>query len=113
MTLRSRSLVFFSEVAYSDALTVVMTLARAAPISVPATPKNEATTAEDTAARALAATWAALSPAFFGSSGGRTAVSVRGEDMGSGARAGQGRRPLRGYGDFLADACAPSRSTAR
>jgi hypothetical protein len=34
----------------------VITLARAAPISVPAMPKNEATTAEDTAASALAAT---------------------------------------------------------
>jgi len=59
-----------------------MTLARAAPISVPATPKNEATTAEDTAASALAATCAALSAAFFGSSGeGRTAVSVGAEDI--------------------------------
>jgi hypothetical protein len=84
--LRSRSFVFFSDVAYTDALTVVITLARAAPISVPATPKYEATTADDTAARALAATWAALSEAFFGWSGeGRARVSVRGEDMGSGA----------------------------
>jgi hypothetical protein len=82
---------------------VVITLARAAPISVPATPKNEATTADDTAARALAATWAALSEAFFGSSGeGWTAVSVRGEDMLS-----------PGYGDFLAVACARPRAAAR
>jgi hypothetical protein len=89
ITWRSRSLVFFSDVAYSDALTVVMTLARAAPIRVPATPKNEATTAADTAASALPATCAALSEAFFGwSDGGRTAVSVCGEDMGSGGADG-------------------------
>jgi hypothetical protein len=96
-------LVLRSDEAYSDALTVVMTLARAAPISVPATPKNEATTAEDTAANALAATWAALSEAFFGSSGeGRTAASVRGEDM-----------LVPGYGDRLAAACVRPRSAAR
>jgi hypothetical protein len=105
ITVRSRSFVFFSDVAYSDAQTVVMTLARAAPISVPATPKKEATTAEDTAASALAATWAALSEAFFGSSGvveGRTAVSARGEDI---------SRP--GYEGFLVAACAPPRSPRR
>jgi hypothetical protein len=78
-----------------------MTLARAAPISVPATPKNEATTAEDTAANALAATCAALMEAFFGSSGeGRTAVSVRGEDISP-----------PGYEDFPAVARARPRST--
>jgi hypothetical protein len=111
IALRSRSFVFFSDVAYSEALTVVMTLASAAPIRVPATPKNEATTAEDTAARALAATWAALSEVFFGSSvEGRTAVSVRGEDMSSGDDAGEGTTPCRGYGDFLAAACACARS---
>src|SRR4051795_8367723 len=38
-----------------------MTLARPVPIMVPATPKNEATTAADTAASALAATWTGLS----------------------------------------------------
>src|SRR3954452_14105195 len=102
-----------------------MTLARAAPIRVPATPKNEATTAEDTAARALAATWAALREVFFGSwVGAWTAVSVRGEDMGSGGRAGRGRRGsiraarrirpgFPGYGAFLAAACARRRSAGR
>src|SRR3954463_9948145 len=98
-----------------------MTLANAAPISVPATPKNDATTAEDTAASALAATCAALSDVFFGCSDeGRTAVSVRGEDMGSGGRAGEGRRSVPaarrsrpgfpGYGDFLGVTCVGSRS---
>src|SRR4051812_13962068 len=81
-----------------------MTLASAAPISVPATPKNEATTAEDTAASALAATCAALSDVFFGCSDeGRTAVSVRGEDMGSGGRAdGNGGRYRQRAGADLA-----------
>jgi hypothetical protein len=102
IALRSRSFVFFSDVAYSEALTVVMTLASAAPIRVPATPKNEAMTAEDTAARALPATWAALSEVFFGWSVGGTAVSVRGEDMGSGDDAGAGTTSFPGYGDFLA-----------
>src|SRR4051794_18984683 len=99
-----------------------MTLANAAPISVPATPKNDATTAEDTAASALAATCAALSDVFFGcSDDGRTVVSVRGEDMSSGGRAGRRERSLpaaRGqrpcfpaYGDFLGIACVGSRST--
>src|SRR3954471_7213473 len=101
-----------------------MTLASAAPISVPATPKNEATTAEDTAASALAATCAALSEVFLGVSvTGRSAVSVRGEDMSSGGGAGRrdGRYRQRagndlasqGYGDFLAAACVRARSTPR
>jgi hypothetical protein len=77
---------------YSVVLTVAITLARAAPIKVPAMPKNEATTAEDTAARALAATCTALSCVRFGSSAelsDRTVVSVRGEDMSSEERAGR------------------------
>lgn len=53
---RSRSLVLWSDDVYRVALTVLITLASAAPMSVPATPNNEATTAADTAASALAAT---------------------------------------------------------
>jgi hypothetical protein len=55
------SFVLRSDSVYSVVLTVAITLASAAPIRVPAMPKNEATTAEDTAARALAATCTALS----------------------------------------------------
>jgi hypothetical protein len=52
----SLSFVLRSDSVYSVVLTVAITLASAAPINVPARPKNEATTAEDTAARALAET---------------------------------------------------------
>jgi hypothetical protein len=85
------SFVLRSDSLYSVVLTVAMTLASAAPIKVPATPKNEATTAEDTAARALAATCPALSCERFGCSAelsDRTVVSVRGEDMSSGRSQG-------------------------
>jgi hypothetical protein len=58
------------------------------PVTMPmATANKDATTAEDTAARALAATCTGLSDVRFGCSAGsegRTVVSVRGEDMGSG-----------------------------
>src|SRR3954471_9701784 len=80
-------LVLRSDSVYSAVLTVAITLASAAPIRVPATPKNDAATAEDTAASALAATCTGLSCVRFGASvelSGRTVVSVRGEDMGSG-----------------------------
>src|SRR3954468_5336729 len=80
-------LVLRSDSVYSAVLTVAITLASAAPIRVPATPKNDAATAEDTAASALAATWTGLSCVRFGASvklSGRTVVSVRGEDMSSG-----------------------------
>ena len=50
------------------ALTVLITLASAAPMSVPPTPKKEATTAADTAASALAAIWTELSVGRGGSS---------------------------------------------
>jgi hypothetical protein len=86
------SFVLRSDSVYSVVLTVAITLASAAPIKVPAMPKNEATTAEDTAARALAATCTALSCARFGCSAElweRTVVSVRGEDMSSGGRVGR------------------------
>jgi hypothetical protein len=86
------SFVLRSDSVYSVVLTVAITLASAAPIKVPAMPKNEATTAEDTAARALAATCTALSCARFGCSADlseRTVVSVRGEDMSSGGRVGR------------------------
>jgi hypothetical protein len=72
---------------------VETTLATAAPITVPATPKNEAITAADTAARAPAATCSALSwPSFFSrgdssradEAGVRTSGSVRGTVMSSG-----------------------------
>jgi hypothetical protein len=49
---------------------VLITLASPAPMSVPAKPKNEATTAADTAASALAATWTRLRAARGGSSAG-------------------------------------------
>jgi hypothetical protein len=66
---------------------VETTLATAAPITVPATPKNEATTAADTAARAPAATCSALSwPSFLSradEAGARTPGSVRGTVMSS------------------------------
>ncbi|MCW2703427.1 MAG: hypothetical protein JWQ37_1422 [Blastococcus sp.] len=81
------SFVLRSDSVYTVVLTVAITLASAAPIKVPAMPKNEATTAEDTAARALAATCTALSCARFGCSAGlsdRPLVSVCGEDMSSG-----------------------------
>src|SRR4051794_11568593 len=81
------SLVLRSDSVYSAVLTVAITLASAAPIRVPATPKNDAATAEDTAASALAATWTGLSCVRFGASlelSGRMVVSVRGEDMSSG-----------------------------
>jgi hypothetical protein len=83
------SFVLRSDSVYSVVLTVAITLASAAPIKVPAMPKNEATTAEDTAARALAATCTALSCPRFGCSAelsDRMVVSVRGEDMSSGGR---------------------------
>jgi hypothetical protein len=86
------SFVLRSDSVYSVVLTVAITLASAAPIKVPAMPKNEATTAEDTAARALAATCTALSCARLGCSAelsDRTVVSVRGEDMSSGGRVGR------------------------
>jgi hypothetical protein len=96
-------LVRLSEFVYRAALTVLITLARAAPISVPATPKNDATTAAETEASAPAAIWTALSWLFRGfsaGSSGRSVDSVRGEDMGS---EGVGaatfvRRPSRGSG---------------
>src|SRR4051794_22009658 len=71
-----------------------MTLARAAPISVPATPKNEATTAEETAASALAASstglsWVRVAPVEGPS--GRSTDSVRGEFMSSEGSASGGR----------------------
>ena len=66
-----------------------ITLATAAPITVPATPKNEATTAADTAARAPAATCSALSwPAVFSradEAGAGESGSVGGPVMSSGA----------------------------
>src|SRR4051812_19984184 len=69
-------------------------------MSVPATPKNEATTAADTAASALAATGTGLSGARWG---GSPALSgggfwVRGAVMSSegSAAGGQGTRILRG-----------------
>src|SRR4051794_33467719 len=71
-----------------------MTLARAAPISVPATPKNEATTAEETAASALAAIWTGLSwvrGAPVEGPSGRSTDSVRGEFMSSEGSASGGR----------------------
>jgi hypothetical protein len=83
------SFVLRSDSVYTVVLTVAITLASAAPIKVPAMPKNEATTAEDTAARALAATCTALSCARFGCSAGlsdRPLVWVCGEDMSSGGR---------------------------
>jgi hypothetical protein len=55
------SFVLRSDSVYSAVLTVAITLANAAPINVPATPKMDAATAEDTAARALAATCTGLS----------------------------------------------------
>jgi hypothetical protein len=79
-----------SDSLYSAVLTVAITLASAAPIKVPASPKNDAATAEDTAARALAATCAALSCVRIGCSAelsGGTVVSVRGVDMSSVGRA--------------------------
>src|SRR4051812_7042291 len=88
-----------------------MTLASAAPISVPATPKNEATTAEDTAANALAATCAVLSAAFFGSSGegeGRTAVSVCGEGISLQATRTAWSSPVPGPAQRRADLRKPS-----
>lgn len=63
---RSRSLVLRSELLYTVALTVVITLASAAPITVPATPKNEATTAEVAAASALPITCSGLRPILAG-----------------------------------------------
>jgi hypothetical protein len=87
------SFVLRSDSVYRVVLTVAITLASAAPIKVPAMPKNEATTAEDTAARALAATCTALSCARFGCSAelsDGTVVSVRGEDMSSGGRVEDG-----------------------
>jgi hypothetical protein len=71
-------------------------LASAAPISVPATPKNDSSTAEDTAASALAATWTGLRPMPRGLASISSIVAVvvvlvvgvRGEVMGSG---GSGR----------------------
>jgi hypothetical protein len=78
-----------SDSVYSAVLTVAITLARAAPIKVPATPKKDAATAEDTAARALAATCTGLSCVRFGGSADSSAVTVvwvRGEDMSSGER---------------------------
>src|SRR5947209_7639090 len=62
-----------------------MTLATAAPITVPATPKNEATTAADAAARALAAICTGLSWGRFAGGGG-VCCAVVGEVMGSGGR---------------------------
>jgi hypothetical protein len=91
-TLRSRSLVLRSELLYSAAVTVLMTLARAAPMRVPATPKKEATTADETAARALAAICTGLSWLFLASAAsGRSTVSVRGADMSSEGSASGGR----------------------
>src|SRR3954453_13822735 len=53
-----------------------MTLARPVPIMVPATPKNEATAAADTAASALAATWTGLSCSRLAGSGVPSVVGV-------------------------------------
>ncbi len=57
---RSRSLVLRSDARYRVEPTDATTLAMAAPIRVPATPKVEEMTAADIAASALAATWVKL-----------------------------------------------------
>src|SRR4051812_21612952 len=85
-------------------------LASAAPISVPATPKNDSRTAEDTAASALAATWTGLRPMPRGLASISSIVAVvvvlmvlvvgvRGEVMGSGGSGTDGgKRLLPGWG---------------
>jgi len=80
-------------------------LASAAPISVPATPKNDSRTAEDTAASALAATWTGLRPMPRGLASISSIVAVvvvlmvlvvgvRGEVMGSGGSGTDGGKRL-------------------
>jgi hypothetical protein len=56
-------LVFCSDELYREAPTVLTMLASAAPMRVPATPRNDSRTAEETAASALAATCTAERPA--------------------------------------------------
>src|SRR5919112_1400860 len=74
-------------------------LTSAAPMTVPATPKKEARTAADTAARAPATTWVTLSwvrGGFAAVSSGRSLVSVRGEVMGSDGSGPEDARTGRG-----------------
>ena len=76
---------------------MVITLATAAPITVPATPKREATTADEAAARALAAICNGLSWGFGAGPGVRVGAAVGGV-MGSGCQtcgreAGHGAAP--------------------
>ena len=85
LTSRSRAFVRRSDSLYSAALTVVITLASAAPITVPATPKNEAITADVAAARALPTICSGLNPGLRagGSSDGSTGWVWRAADMSS------------------------------
>jgi hypothetical protein len=87
------------EALYSAALIVLTTLASAAPITVPPTPKNEATTADVAAASAPPASCSGLSVGL-GRSAEVSAGLGRAADMGSVWSAG--RLAPRGYDDLAA-----------
>src|SRR3954447_11321866 len=85
-------------------------------MTVPATPKKEATTAADTAARADAATWTALSGRLgaAGRASVRAAVSgVRGEVMSSERSASSGRARGRDGGRSRGSAGPPRYDAGR